>query len=170
MTAAEHEYAVKYLDSLGVEATQKNIGVIFGMAPFKKSEITPSWEFSSDLASKFDVSPGTKSYLLKKGLTVKKKQKADTQSLSKKVLEPLSHKGRREEEKQQAGDTKLEDAMKPFKFELSKARLKLRECSIENTSKMAQKQIEGIDELSVKTIEKKYLYPFSMDCKLLQYE
>ena len=153
VNAVEHEYAVKYLESLGVETTQKNLGIIYSMAPFKKCGFVPSWEHSNDLASKFEIYPGTKSYLLKKKI----KRNVDimsTQKSKKGVMKTVQ------------GNFTCEDVLKMIKMEIGKVKAKLKECSIENTSKMAQKQIEGIGEMCIETIRDKYLYPFNMDCNI----
>ncbi len=44
--AVEYEYAVKYLEYLGIDPLPKNISTILTMAPFKDCKITPGWESS----------------------------------------------------------------------------------------------------------------------------
>lgn len=56
----EYEYAVKYLEYLGIEPTKKNITIILAMAPFKECRITPGWESSGDVASTFNIYPPSK--------------------------------------------------------------------------------------------------------------
>ncbi len=44
--AVEYEYAVKYLEHLGIEPTAKNIQIVLAMAPFKDCKIVSGWESS----------------------------------------------------------------------------------------------------------------------------
>ena len=45
----EQEYASKYLESLNIEASQKNIAMILRMYPLKNCEITASWKNDAGL-------------------------------------------------------------------------------------------------------------------------
>jgi len=55
--AVESEYAIKYLEYLGIEPTKKNIRTILTMAPFKECHITPGWESSEEVPSAFLIYP-----------------------------------------------------------------------------------------------------------------
>ena len=44
--AVEYEYAVKYLEYLGIEPTPKNISIILQMAPLTECTIKAGWESS----------------------------------------------------------------------------------------------------------------------------
>lgn len=55
--AVEYEYAVKYLEFLGIEASPRNIANILLLAPFKDCVIVPTWETSDEVASTFVIHP-----------------------------------------------------------------------------------------------------------------
>eukprot|EP00826_Nyctotherus_ovalis_P042367 TRINITY_DN4349_c0_g1_i3.p2 TRINITY_DN4349_c0_g1~~TRINITY_DN4349_c0_g1_i3.p2 ORF type:complete len:171 (-),score=27.47 TRINITY_DN4349_c0_g1_i3:166-678(-) len=55
--AVEAEYAVKYLEYLGIEPTKKNAAILLATAPFKECRITPGWENTEEAPSSFVVYP-----------------------------------------------------------------------------------------------------------------
>jgi len=106
--AVEYEYAVKYLEHLGIEATRKNIRIILAMAPFKECKITPGWEGSNEVPSAFHIYPS-----LGKKLTTKDQQEmtakrnmtgAKTARIDKRVLPILQIQRKKEEKKFEVKD------------------------------------------------------------------
>eukprot|EP00826_Nyctotherus_ovalis_P007146 TRINITY_DN11761_c0_g3_i2.p2 TRINITY_DN11761_c0_g3~~TRINITY_DN11761_c0_g3_i2.p2 ORF type:complete len:223 (-),score=47.15 TRINITY_DN11761_c0_g3_i2:1103-1771(-) len=132
--AVEYEYAVKYLEHLGIESTQKNIGIILSMAPFKDCRVAPAWESSSDVPSAFHIYPAQGKKADKQKLQVKSARNwsgAMTARVPKRVL-PVLKSLRKTQRKREENEFEVKDS-------------------------------SGIPKLTLEVIRKKYLYPFCID-------
>lgn len=108
MRAVEYEYAVKYLEHLGIESTQKNIGIILCMAPFKDCRVTPAWESSSEVPSAFHIYPAQGKKVGKGGYEAKSVRcvsGAVTARASKRSLPALKTQRKKEENKFEVKDS-----------------------------------------------------------------
>ena len=126
--AVEYEYAVKYLEHLGIEPSQNNREIILKMAPFKDCLITPAWESSGELASAFNIYPAWKT--------------------------EIQHK-RNQTEIQQS---KYIKELKSTLPEITKKYTKRKRIEISETLEKS-----GIPKLTIETIKKRYIYPFTID-------
>ena len=140
----EKEYAVKYLEHLGIEANIKNIKTIVGMAPLKKCFIAPVWESSGEVASAVNVYPSGKNPISKaegnsfdaseeKSPPNKSSSYMKDLNSSKNMLPPIARK--------YIESNRMEDNIE---YEKS-----------------------GIPKLTINGIKKRYLYPFSVDSNFL---
>jgi len=145
--AVEYEYAVKYLECLGIEATPKNISNILTLAPFKNCLIVPTWETSDEVASTFIIYPNyKKSYTKKETPRNKLPSIKDTKNATAK--EPEAGKEQKKESKKEQKKEEKKEIKKEVKKGLKKE----------------EKRSEG-NKMSVEEIRKKYLYPFGIDSR-----
>lgn len=77
MRAVEAEYAVKYLEYLGIEPTKKNAAILLATAPFKECRITPGWEATEEAPSSFVVYPPTRKRVAQAAQCSKKPSKQE---------------------------------------------------------------------------------------------
>jgi hypothetical protein len=93
--AVEYEYAVKYLEHLGIEANQKNIRTMLNVVPFRDCTIAPAWEATGEVATAFYIYPDTKNI---PKLPLKEGEDKKKEELVKISLPPIKERYKRTEE------------------------------------------------------------------------